>query len=165
VTCMPLDISDWILLATLIAIIWYTVETYKLRKATILATRLEFQPLLIVNQQAGSRDLYVSNVGRGHAFNVECRYILKDGEVPERGHCHLLKVGDTIRLNTLFLDENKEMTQYGKLLEAQFDDRVAKPEATLLIEFSDIQNTRYRQRFSSQAGNRVALTEILLINR
>lgn len=65
--------QNLILLATFIAIIWYSLETRLLKNATNIANALQAEPLLVLQyRRRGDRDgLYIVNYGKGPAFNIE----------------------------------------------------------------------------------------------
>ncbi|MEI7481249.1 MAG: hypothetical protein WCK75_02750 [Elusimicrobiota bacterium] len=83
--------STWVIFVTFIAILWYTLETVKLRKETRFATELANRPLLTIDLDRisepadltsttvmfGPRDIYrisVVNIGNGSAINVRVRF-------------------------------------------------------------------------------------------
>ncbi|MBU1992287.1 hypothetical protein KKG51_01120, partial [Patescibacteria group bacterium] len=93
-----LDMNDWLLLSTYYVIWWYTFETYKIRKQTVLQTEMEQMPILVLNIQKGGvavkpfmdqkyqiteqvnnsiigsdHYLTVKNLGKGPAINLELK--------------------------------------------------------------------------------------------
>jgi len=163
-----MSISDWILLFTLFAIIWYSIETLRLRRATVRATNLGFQPVLVVSQEGDNNDLFVTNVGRGSALNVECWYLAPGDDSPIDGkvaRSDLLDVGVKRRLSELFLNENRETTNFGKVIEAQFDKRVSETHGLLVLGYSDISGIRYRAEFHDEGDNPVSLRKVRCLGR
>ncbi|MFH1720326.1 MAG: hypothetical protein ABH856_01840 [Patescibacteria group bacterium] len=90
--------NDWLLLSTYYVIWWYTFETYKIRKQTVLQTEMEQMPILVLNIQKGGvavkpfmdqkyqiteqvnnsiigsdHYLTVKNLGKGPAINLELK--------------------------------------------------------------------------------------------
>jgi hypothetical protein len=60
--------SNVILLATLLVVVYYTYETYNLRKATVDSNALSFRPILVFD--AGAPFCTVKNKGNGPALNI-----------------------------------------------------------------------------------------------
>jgi hypothetical protein len=71
-------VSSWVLFVTFVAIVWYTLETIKLRKATEGAVELENKPILSLNAYDFTQfnedaiAIEVVNIGKGAALNVSC---------------------------------------------------------------------------------------------
>jgi hypothetical protein len=65
---MWLIIQTFILLATAIVILFYTLETYKLRRETQRQIELQIRPFVIF--QFTGRTISLKNVGNGTALNV-----------------------------------------------------------------------------------------------
>ncbi len=63
--------SDFILLLTFGALLWYSFETKKLKNATNIANAIQAEPLLVL--QFKNKHLYIVNYGKGPAFNIEMK--------------------------------------------------------------------------------------------
>jgi hypothetical protein len=61
-----LNLSNFILLATLFAILWYSLEARELR----IATNKQLEPILLLYIDQESEQLRISNIGKTPAFNV-----------------------------------------------------------------------------------------------
>lgn len=74
------NFSDFVLLATFFAIIWYSFETRGLRMATKRSNELSQEPVLIIDYDLRRQKFIIENVGKGVAFNIEVEPIkTKDG--------------------------------------------------------------------------------------
>lgn len=138
--------SNIILFATLIAIIWYTLETRQLRKVQTQATKLEFRPVIVLAQEGQNNNLFVSNIGRGHAIDITYHYAIKEaeGELMNEimdGTIDLLQKNQKQR----FIDvcPTKSDKDFGKLLEANLDPRVSEFLVEIWIKYSDLVGNRY----------------------
>ena len=63
-------VTDWILLATIAAILWYSWETHKMKKEMIHQTELSIRPQLISYLDEKGEYFFIKNVGNGTAINV-----------------------------------------------------------------------------------------------
>lgn len=70
--------QDLVLLATFVAIVWYSLETRLLKNATNIANALQAEPLLVLQyrKKENQDELYVVNYGKGPAFNIDRTYAL-----------------------------------------------------------------------------------------
>ncbi len=89
---------DFIKAVTLIAtagiLLWYTIETYKLRKQSVLQTEIQIRPLLITHSFiifGEEPRVIIKNIGNGVALNVETEDIV----VHEPSIAALIWNGDT----------------------------------------------------------------------
>jgi hypothetical protein len=138
--------TNLILLATLVAIIWYTWETRNLRKVQTQATKLEFRPVIVLSQEGQNNNLFVTNIGRGHAIDISCHYMIEEAKgqfVIENmnGKIDLLQTNQKQR----FIDvcPTKSDKNFGKLLEANLDPRVSELHVELWIKYSDLAGNKY----------------------
>ena len=72
---------------TFVVIVWYTKETYQLRKEMVRQNRLSLRPIVVpVFTSLGSLTINISNVGAGCALNVRVSAvrIAEDVNFPER---------------------------------------------------------------------------------
>ena len=85
-------ISPLILIITLIAIIWYTWETKKLREQTAKQTELQYRPFVMVFMKQGEEEgtidgdapFCVKNVGHSPALNVKIYYYDVNGKLSNK---------------------------------------------------------------------------------
>lgn len=70
-TFKSLNLNNFILLGTLIAIVWYSLETRLLKNATNVANTIQSEPLLVLQYEG--ENLYIINYGKGPAFNIEMK--------------------------------------------------------------------------------------------
>jgi hypothetical protein len=62
-----------VLFATGAVIVWYTIETYKLRREAQTQTELQIRPFLSLTFDVGDRSLLLYNFGRGAARTIRTR--------------------------------------------------------------------------------------------
>ncbi|MBI4722661.1 MAG: hypothetical protein HY769_06665 [Candidatus Stahlbacteria bacterium] len=62
-------------------ILWYTIETYRLRRQSVLQTEIQIRPLLIIILK---EDFTIKNIGNGIALNVEIEDIVIDMNEPHK---------------------------------------------------------------------------------
>lgn len=65
-----MGVTDWILLATIGAILWYSWETRCMKKEMVKQTELRIRPQLIVYLDEKGQYFNIMNVGNGTAMNV-----------------------------------------------------------------------------------------------
>lgn len=67
-----LNIQNFILLITFIAITWYSIETKLLKNATNIANAIQAEPFLVLQYRItdGKEELFIVNYGKGPAFNI-----------------------------------------------------------------------------------------------
>lgn len=135
-----MSLADAILFLTLLAIIWYSWETYCLRIITAESTRLSNQPILLVSQEGPDKSLYLSNIGKGHAVDISFQVVSEDprdnwNNSPK--HLNMIKVDEKKKLTDLFLGD------FPKLLDASLDPKF-EGKVCVFISFSDILGNRYK---------------------
>ncbi len=68
-----LNLQNFILFATSVAIIWYSLETRLLKNATNIANAIQAEPFLVLQyrKKENKDELYIANYGKGIAFNIK----------------------------------------------------------------------------------------------
>jgi hypothetical protein len=67
------NLSEGIYIGTGVAVVWYTVETYKLRREAQTQTELQIRPFLSLTYEVSDRSLLLYNFGRGVARTIRVR--------------------------------------------------------------------------------------------
>ena len=71
-------LTDWILLATIGAILWYSWETRGMKKEMVKQTELRIRPQIIAYLDKKGQNFLIMNVGNGTAMNVMVDELLLD---------------------------------------------------------------------------------------
>lgn len=147
------DMTNIILFITLLAIIWYTVETRRLANFTAKQIRINIKPIITI--LSINSNLRVKNIGKSPALNIRVKdvirldnnskaeYVFKFTEIPVCGseeqhgagitpHCNnkpIVASGDADKTIQYFLD-------YNSLTQGQNYE--------LIIDYEDIEKGKYR---------------------
>lgn len=100
-----IETSNFILLITFGALLWYSFETRELKGATKRSNELSQEPILIIRHDSGTEKFTVENVGKGPAFNIEIQPMkIEDGEFSFYFKESILKAGESMKLKIKFDD-------------------------------------------------------------
>lgn len=70
---IDLDLGNYVLIFTGLIILWYTIETFLLRKEAQRNTLNSVKPILVVDKYFPGGALTIINLGNGPALNIESR--------------------------------------------------------------------------------------------
>jgi hypothetical protein len=131
-------ISPLILIITLIAIIWYTWETKKLREQTAKQTELQYRPFVMVFMKPGvevgtidgDAPICVKNVGHSPAFNVKIYYYDVKGKLSNKKFhdVDILVPNEIKKIEEIKWKEKKTLLQ----------NKFSESEGNLIIEYNNI---------------------------
>lgn len=142
-------LNCYFLVLTLIAICWYSNETYLIRKTTVEQKELQIQPLLIIDfmEQEGRKGLYLKNIGNGVAMNIsiEDRTLkVKNYEfILTSKNMNSLGKGAFMLLKTSINIDNKKILDDSFPWEANLDPQFANSNYEFKITYENIQHIKY----------------------
>ena len=139
-----------IVFATGLVILWYTWETYLLRRAAWAQRELDMQPLVIIEKvdprESGGAEFQVRNLGRGVALNVSVDDVVL---LEEGSNRYLIRFEQTFA----FLEAGQREriashayngdTRIALPLHASLDPRWTTFESTILVRFSNAEMKGY----------------------
>jgi hypothetical protein len=145
-------ISTIALVITMGVIIWYALETRKLRKETVKQTELSLRPYVILVRSMGGRyDLAFENIGQSHALDVSID-ILEMNEFFYRFQpCHLVRQGKEVTVEAEPFGKNEESERMirglGDGLGLPFFEGLDKvKDYPLTVRYKNIEGTPYYTR-------------------
>lgn len=162
-----INLTDYILITTVIIILWYATETFLLRKEAQRNTLISVKPILVIYNYAVG-NLHIGNIGNGPALNIEFRisqFHQSDGYTnlrnflrSMRDNIYNLKKEEDRHIeadNDLFLDYlsvNKPDFQYG-----------IKNNFAIILIYNDMFGNRYQTvvRVNKVKDNWFVLKQIL----
>ena len=159
------EVTGWILFGTMVVVIFYTIETYEMRrvmikqnKEMIKQTELRMRPLITLYFEEGREQCFIKNVGYGAAMNVKIDdlYLPKDAE---EFHVHF--VFDTIY--AIMPNEVKMIINY----KAYASDGSEFSKSTVLTQFwlhfkkqTHELNVKYKNLIGDEYSSKVQCGEI-----
>src|SRR4051812_41677415 len=95
------------LIGTFIVLIWYTIETAKIRRINTLQKDLQLMPVMMfyIREHSGSERLFIRNIGAGVGLLVK----VLDASFAVGGHQHEYRFHLTDSNTTLRPDEEREV--------------------------------------------------------
>jgi len=99
-------ISTIALVITMGVIIWYALETRKLRKETVKQTELSLKPYVILIH-TGSGLLSFENIGQSHALDVTIDILHMNVFLVRFQPCNLVRHGQKVKLGFLLVGKNE----------------------------------------------------------
>lgn len=136
-----------------VVLIWYTIETCRLRKEAQRQTAMTAMPALFVRTQrrpsSSSLFLNVENIGKGPAFNVcfesltgpDCKLTFKPIPLLLVGEQHKEVESDIEEISAESYD-----TASGAIASLMSQERLPR-ELTLMASFQDLSGRRYKSSF------------------
>ncbi len=94
-------ISTIALVITMGVIIWYALETRKLRKETVKQTELSLRPYVILVRSLGRYGLSFENIGLSHALNVSIDILKMNAFFYRFQPCHLVRQDKKVAIEAL----------------------------------------------------------------
>jgi hypothetical protein len=157
-----LDLSDWILAATLVAVLLYTFETWRMRREMQRGRLASSQPdvdlgigRLTITPDGNGVEVNFHNVGRGSAFNLVVRLKAGAHTFEERAICSCLEP-DGYTHTILGVPDERDIPNY--LIEAEYQDQFDN------LRYSSVgiqEDAPYARRYWRQAPCRRLLAALL----
>jgi len=135
-----------ILFLTLIAILWYTIETRWLREATVNSVEMTHRPLLTLSYKKDDPNLYINNAGNGNALEIHCRFVGGEEEDAELaafdGYLDLLRGNQSLIFANHVFD--KEHPQAEALFEARLRPLAGQKKASVVFTYKNMLHTSFK---------------------
>ena len=142
-------ITTVFLLATLIVLIIYTYQTYRLRQETTKQTELSLRPyVILVRASYGTHRLNFENIGLSHALDVSIDILHINVFLVRFQPCNLVKRGKKEAVRALPFEKDKESEKMIKRLSSDLDFPYFKgfenvKDYPLTVRYEDIEGKRY----------------------
>jgi len=146
-----------VLTATLVALVWYTWETHRLRRETQRQVEVQQRPFVILEPTARTHSgdllgLKMKNIGNGTAVNIRV------GSDPDSAAIPFLAKGETclLRIQTAFRQEQPRTPPTLALGDNEYnlflDPASARDTAVFTIQFQNVQMQQYlvKERIASR---------------
>jgi hypothetical protein len=143
-------------IATCLVVIWYTVETQKLRRLSERQIELLVRPVVIARYETGN--LYVRNIGQGSAFNVSIQNIELTDEVPQ--HTEYI-IGFPQPVETLQPEQERMLHPFAENngirvapdgLMDNLDPQLTQTQFTLTVEYDNVDGLHYKTKIEIGPG-------------
>ena len=115
------EVAGWIYFGTMIAVIFYAMETWAMRKELLEQTELSMTPLITLHLEEDTNIMRYENVGYGPAKNIkisDLKKIDQRGETEERYEFDIISAmkpgGNEILWNYEIYDPNNQIVQFSK---------------------------------------------------
>lgn len=144
-----ITLTDIILFVTFVVVLWYALETHRLKNEMVRQNDLNLCPYILVDLDEGREGFIYENRGRGAALDIETENVtfkFADASKPltvifDR-ISHLLVDGSTIVRGKVLDDQGNDVGGFN-ILFSQFDPVVAKQEIKIPIRYNDILGSSY----------------------
>ena len=147
-------ISTIALVITMGVIIWYALETRKLRKETVKQTELSLRPYVILVRSMGGRyDLAFENIGLSHALNVSIDILKMNAFFYRFQPCYLVRQGKKVAIEALPPFGKNEESE--RMIRGLDDEHLGLPffegldkakDYSLTVRYKNIEGTPYYTR-------------------
>lgn len=153
-------ISVGILFLTLVAVIFYTYETNKLRKETFRQTELQLRPCITMRKSGEDKKAVAMNIGHSPALNIEIEDINIKNQVISFQRRNLLKPDKDrmVKIIKKNIENPKEERKIEKIInDFPFFNKNDLPEGhyQLTIKYKNIENKKYRSILKIHCDTRI----------
>ena len=148
-------ISTVALLITLGVLIWYALETRKLRKETVKQTELSVRPYVILTPALVRDGLYFENIGLSHALDVTIDILHMNVFFLRFQPCNLVRHGQKVKVEFLLVGKNKEADAMVKASPNKmgfpfFEGLEKVKDYPLTMHYKNIEGTSYYSQFEAR---------------
>jgi len=153
-------ISTTALVITMGVIIWYALETRKLRKETVKQTELSLRPyVILIRASYGTQRLNFENIGLSHALDVSIDILKMNTFFYRFQPCHLVRHSkkEAVRALPFGKDEESEkmIKRLGPDLDFPFFKGLEKvKDYPLTVRYKNIEGTYYYTRLEVRVKER-----------
>lgn len=158
-------LQPFVVFITLLVLIKYTCETYKLRMESQRQTELSIQPLIIITKSADGKYV-LKNIGTGAALNLNVGEILLD-ETPEQNIIYIFPSYDLAQPNIEITIKSKyKVITISKETNKKSDERKVyenddNHELSFLLSYSDNKQIEVEIKYTNIIGQRYLTKEVI----
>lgn len=141
-----LTVSDWILLVTGGILLWYTIETRRLRIVSGKQLKIDIRPVMVAIERSNS--LTLKNIGRSPALNVTVKDVFRHDEMCFKfGTRTVWAAGEVLSLLITPHKGNEPITSSGAAETAKSNYLSCRDTADtyeVVIDYNDVEMGRWR---------------------
>lgn len=139
-------ISTLVLVIILGVLIFYTIATFGLKKATVKQNELRLRPCIIIEKVKGG--LNFNNIGHSHALNVNIDILETDTFRVHFSPHNLVKAGQSVRINYKSKGKDPDAEAWIQAFSPDVDfmfisEAFPKDEYVLKVNYENMEKMRY----------------------